>query len=375
MKKSILLFICLLLAAAPLLNAETVATGAAAPPIPATEWLDSKPHSIAEFKGKKVVVLVLWNLDNSGLAVVQMMNRMAKLFPAKDVSCLAVANGGKLELLKFPGVQQLPFPVCADEKQETAKMYQRSYDRLPMAVVIGRDGKVNWRGDIRQVPAVVKRILTGKFDLNSQIHAEKFSTALKSAVLKKDFQTADKLVRAEWKRTPENLELLSMLLVINFRHLKKVDEAFKLIQEANRILPNNSQVAELEIRLIVNSGQSKKYLDGFAKRAIAQFGSDPAVMKKMAARTAELKAADIDLLHVHRFMQAAWHNGKFANLDAKADFALEYARMLHNFCRPDLSYKLALWAEQNCSKSAKAGASAAATYYCKLMQSSAKMEL
>ena len=373
MKKYILLPFCLFLAAVTV-NAKVIETGSMANAI-SGEWLDNKPHSIAEFKNKKVVVLFIWELNNNGLAVIQAMNRLAKLFPAKDVACFGIANGEKMQVIKFPGVKQLSIPICADPGKATAAGYLRSYDQLPLAVVIDKAGKVNWRGGIRQLPAVVKQLLAGKFDLKEQIHAEKFSAALKTAVQAKDFQTADKLVRAEWTRTPKNLDLLSMLLVINFRHLKKVDEAFKLIAEANRKLPGNPKLAELELRLIVNSGQSKKYLNEFSKRAIALHGTDPAVMKTLAARSAELKAAEIDLLQIQSFMQSAWRNGKFADTDAKVDFALEYARMLHNFCRPDLAYKLALWAEQNCSKNAKAGASAAAAYYRKLMQNSAKMEL
>ena len=373
MKKFILLPICLFLAAITV-NAKVLNTGEPVNVI-SGDWLDNKPHSIDEFKNKKTVVLFIWNLDNNGLAVIQAMNQLAKLFPEKDVACFAIANGDKMQVLKFPGVKQLPIPVCADPGKATAAKYQRSYDQLPLAVVIDKKGILNWRGSIRQLPAVVKRVVEGKFDIKEQISAEKFSAALKDAVQKKDFVTADKLVRAEWGKNPKNLDLLSMLLVINFRHLNKVDEAFKLIQQANKMMPKDAKLAELEIQLIVNSRQSKKYLDEFAKRTIANFGDNPDVMKKMAARTAELKAEDIDLLHVQRFMQAAWRNGKFADIDAKTNFALEYARMLHNFCRPDLSYKLALWAKQNCSKAAQPGAAAAATYYKKIMQTSAKMEL
>ena len=373
MKKFILFLLCLVCTAVAV-NAKIVNTGDAAPEI-SGEWLDNKTHSIAEFKNKKTVVLFIWDLDNNGLAVIQAMNRLVKLFPAKDIACFGIANGDKMQVLKYPGVKQLPFPVCADAGKATAAKFLRSYDQLPLAVIIDKTGKVNWRGSVRQVPVAAKRVVEGKFDLNEQIAAEKFSTALKAAVQKKDFVAADKLVRAEWGRNPKNLDLLSMLLVINFRHLNKVDEAFKLIQQANKMMPKDAKLAELEIQLIVNSRQSKKYLDEFSKRTIANFGDNPDVMKKMAARTAELKAEDIDLLHVHRFMQAAWRNGKFANIDAKTNFALEYARMLHNFCRPDLSYKLALWAKQNCSTAAQPGAAAAATYYKKIMQSSTKMEL
>lgn len=375
MKKSLLYFICGLCFITFSVNAEVVATGASAPEIPAKEWLDTKTHTIAEFKNRKVVVLFIWDLDHNGLAAIRGMNQLAKLFPAKDVACFGIANAPTMEALRYPGVKTLPFPVCADGERKTAKLYQRSYDALPLAVVIDRNGKVNWRGSVQQVPVTVKRILNGKFDLEEHIRAEKFSSALKKAVRSKDFAEADRLVRAEWSRTPKKLDLLSMLLVINFRHLKKVDEAFKLIEDAHKKIPKNPRVAELELQLIINTGRADTHLANFCKQAIADHGHDPDVMKKFATLASGLKAKEFNIAVVHAFMQSGWHNGKFAKKTDKVDYALDYAKLMHNFCRPELSYKLALWAKQNSDDPDKQGISGAVIYYQKIMQNSSKLAL
>lgn len=375
MKKSLFCLICALCFITFSADAEVVATGEPAPEIPAKEWLDTKTHTIAEFKNKKAVVLFIWNLDHNGLAAVQGMNKLAELFPAKDVVCLGIANAATLETLKFPGVKKLPFPVCADKERKTAKLYLRSYDTLPLAVVIDRTGRVNWRGSIRQVPVTVKRLLAGKFDLKEQIRAEKFSSALKKAVRSRDFAKADRLIRAEWARTPKNLDLLSMLLVVNFRHLKKADEAFKLIEEAHKKVPKHPRVAELELQLIINTGRTDTHLAKFCKQAIADHGHDPVIMKKFAARASELKAKEFDINVVHAFMQSGWRNGKFAKKADKVDYALDYAKLLHNFCRPELAYKLALWAKQNSDDPDKQGVSGAVVYYQKIIQNSSKLAL
>ena len=141
MKKYILLSICLFFAAVAV-NAKVLSTGDSVKVI-SGEWLDNKPHRIEEFKNKKVVVLFLWELDNNGLAVIQAMNRLDKLFSKKDIACFGIAHGDKMQVLKFPGVKQLPFPVCADPGKATAATLLRSYDQLPMAVVIDKNGILN----------------------------------------------------------------------------------------------------------------------------------------------------------------------------------------------------------------------------------------
>ena len=375
MKKSVLFLISLLCLLACSADAAIVATGAAAPEIPVKNWLDTKTHTIAEFKNKKTVVLFIWDLDHNGLPVIQAMTQLAKLFPAKDVACLGITNASVMDTLKYPGIKKISFPICADEQRQTAKLYLRSYDKLPLAVVIDRNGKVNWRGSVQQVPVIVKQLLNGKFDLEDHINAENFSAALKDAVKNRDFKKADRLVRAEWTRKPQNLDLLSMLLVINFRHLKKVDEAFRLIDEANKKFPKNPRVSELELQLISNSGRANTHLEKFCKRTITDHSHDPAVMKKFAARASELQAKEINLAIVHAFMQAGWRNGKFAKKSDKVNYAIDYAKLMHNFCRPDLAYKLALWAKQNSTDPDKQGITAAVIYYQKLVSNSSKLEL
>ena len=375
MKKSLIFSVCCLLLLAVSVHAEPVATGKTAPEIPVKNWLDTKTHNIAEFKNKKVVVLFIWNLDHNGLTAIKAMNQLAKLFPQKDVACLGIANADTLETLKYPGVKNLPFPVCADKERKTEKLYLRSCDALPLAVVIDRNGVVNWRGGVQQVPVIVKRLLNGKFDLAEQVHAEEFSSALKQAVQNRNFTEADRLIRAEWSKKPKNLDLLSMLLVVNFRHLGKVDEAFKLIEEAKKKVPKNPRVAELELQLITNTGRTGAHLDNFCKQAIADYGHDPVVMKKFAARISELKATEFDTKKVHAFMQAGWHKGKFDKKSDKVNYALDYAKLMHNFCRPDLAHKLALWAKENSKDPDKQGITAAVIYYQKLIENSSKLEL
>ena len=165
-----------------------------------------------------------------------------------------------------------------------------------------------------------------------------------------------------------------MYLLVSARHLKKYDDAFKLINDAYKKVPNNPGVAELEFQLICASG-NLKLLDNFSKRVIAGHSTDPKVMINFASHFSRMSAKDMQINLIHNFLHAGWCNGKFKNDTEKANYAIDYAKLMHSFGRTDLAYKLALFAEQKLKGPAKNGASEAVTYYKKIMIYAPKINL
>ena len=354
--------------------AAVAVTGQMAPAIPSPVWKDGKLHRLSDYKDKKITVLFIWNLDQQAIINIPVMIRTVKAADPAKVAFLGVA-GGTVEMInKFPGIAGLNFPICADHKRATAQLYLRRYDKLPLAVVIGKDGKLYWRGSIKQVPAVLKQIDSGKFDLAERLRAEKFSDAVSTAIREKKFEEAVKLINAEWQKHPDNPELLSMQLLILTRHLKKNDQAFELIKSAHTKLPGNPTVYELEFQLIRNTGKTALF-DGFVNRTIAAHAANPDRMLQFAGMVVQLPVRELNLSWIHRMLQAGWKNGKFKDPAAKGKYAIDYAKMMHNFGRTDLAYKLALWASQNLKGRAKEGAVEAAGYYKKIMDFAPSIEI
>lgn len=349
-------------------------TGEPAPNIPSPIWLDGKVHRIAEYKNRKNTVIFLWNTDQRALAEFQLMNRIAKQPGNADTAFLGVGNADLNTLKKFPGVAKLAFPVCADHNRATAKLYTRSFDRLPLAVVIGKDGRIYWRGSIRQVPAVLKLIRENKFDLAERIRTEKFTRDVSDAIKGKKLDEACKLIYAEWTRFPDNLELLSMYILLSGNHLKRYEDGFKLLNTAYQKNPDNPEIGIIEFKHICSSGQFNR-LDEFSRRMITKFGTRPDIMTKFAANFVKLPAKEMPLKLINAFLSSGWRNGKFKKESDKAFYALNYAKLLHSFGRTDLACKLAIYAEQKLQGKDKISAGEAVTYYKKILAESAKLAL
>ena len=374
MKKSLVTLLLFAAAHIAVLAAEAIQTGAAAPHIPSPVWLDGKLHRIADARNKKITVLIIWNIDRGVSSAVQLMGQVARQLDRNKVELFGIA-GAKADLLKkIPGIAQLPFPVCADHNRAVMRLYARNFDPRPLAVVIDKNGIVNWRGSLRQLPAVVNQLLNGKFDLKEQIRVEKFSAAVAAAVKARDFEKALSIVRAEWERYPKNIELLSMQLLLLERHLKRPDDAFKLIAAAHQKKTGNPGVYELEFKLIRNTGKLQLF-DGFCDRLLAAHGDSPELLVKFADLFFRLPVKDIRLDLIAKIFQHGWKNGKFANNRTKGRYALDYANLLHSMSRTDLALQMARNAEKILTGKEKSGAADVVAYYLKIMLQAPKLKL
>ena len=346
------------------------ATGEAAPALDNPEWLDGKKHDTSALKGKKAVVLFLLNLDQKGLIAISQLHRIHKACDDNEVALFAIINGQLSNLKRFPGLDQLPFPVAADYRRRNIPAFMRSYDVLPMAVIIDKNGILCWRGPINNTLPVLRNILTGKYDLKESVRIEKFSTSLSTAIRKKDYSAALKLIRAEWERNPKELELVGMMLTLYQKHLKQEKEAFALIAEAHRKVPGNFNIYKLEHQLITRTGK-KELTSQLVERAIKEFQVKEPMNLLSLAKMVNQNPSDLkSMQQICKIFHAGWNNGKFKTPEEKGFFAIEYSKVMHIYGRPDLALQLAQTAAKLFKSGSKNGIKAASTadYYSNILK-------
>lgn len=346
------------------------ATGDAAPALDNPEWLDGKKHELSALKGKKAAVLFMLNLDQKGLIAIAQLHRIFKACDDNEVALFAIINGQTASLKRFPGISQLPFPVAADPLRKNIPAFMRSYDTLPMAVIIDKKGILCWRGPINNTLPVLRNILSGKYDLQESIRIEKFSISLSAAIRKKEYPAALKLIRAEWERNPKELELVGMMLTLLQKHLKQEKEAFALIAEAHRKVPGNFNVYKLEHQLITRTGKHN-LLPGLVERAIKDFQEKAPMNLLSLAKMINQNPSNLtSMQQICKVFHAGWRNGKFKSPEEKGFFAIEYSKVMHIYGRPDLAQQLAQTATKLFKPGSKNGIKAAGTgeYYSNILK-------
>ena len=366
--------LCLLvLLAGGMLAAASIKTGMPVKSLPSPVFLDGSNRVLSEFLGKKIVVLYIWEMNNAAL------EDFAKL-PAVREACkdsaefIGIGIGSTEKLKKFPGVMQLGIPVNVD-KGAVKNLFLRDNEPTPLAVVLAKDGTLLWRGPLQILPRIVKQCAAGKFDLQEQIRVEVFTDAVNEAIRAEKLDQALSMLKTEYAKHPQKLELLRVQMAI-LKKLKRFGDAFKILQEAQLKRPKSYRIFEMEYQMIADSRELNRLPDFFS-RLKKNFANRPGVLLGFALSECQLPPDQLNFDFVIDLIQTGWESSGFASKEERGMYALEYAKILHSIGRNDIAAMLAKKAitllagkEQPLLK-----AKAAFTYYTKMMQIAPKVKV
>ena len=314
-------------------------TGAPAPELEVKKWIKGDPIRLADLKGKKCVVLFFWTLSQNGTAAFAQIGLLAHKLGEKEVQFVAIGCDSADSIAKFNRLNELPFPVAADNMLATVNRYMRSNDRIPMAAIIDRNGVLAWRGAVGSLAGVLPEVIAGKFNIQQHVEREKFSQAVMSAIRIKDYPSALKLLDDELKKNPGNLELLNVKLPLQGKLMKDLDGAEKSALAAVEKNPKEPQLYWMIMKLLESDrpGRLAPWID----RVATNFSDQPRVLLKFAQQEMNQPLVSLRPWNACKLLETAWKSGKFKDDRERGIAAGEYARALYFCGRPDLALNLA----------------------------------
>lgn len=314
-------------------------TGAPAPELEVKKWIKGDPIRLADLKGKKCVVLFFWTLSQNGTAAFAQIGLLAHKLGEKEVQFVAIGCDSADSIAKFNRLNELPFPVAADNMLATVNRYMRSNDRIPMAAIIDRNGVLAWRGAVGSLAGVLPEVIAGKFNIQQHVEREKFSQAVMSAIRIKDYPSALKLLDDELKKNPGNLELLNVKLPLQGKLMKDLDGAEKSALAAVEKNPKEPQLYWMIMKLLESDrpGRLAPWID----RVATNFSDQPRVLFKFAQQEMNQPLVSLRPWNACKLLETAWKSGKFKDDRERGIAAGEYARALYFCGRPDLALNLA----------------------------------
>ena len=348
-------------------------TGTKVTALPSPLFVDGKTRMLGDFFGKKFVVLYIFEMDKAALDEFYKVHDVVRR-NRDTADFVGIGIGSVAQLKKFPGVLKLGFPVNAD-RGEVRKLFLRDREKLPLSVVLDKNGTLLWRGSLKALPKILKECGSGKFDLKERIRVEVFSDAVNDAISKEKFDLALSMLREEFKVHPEKMDLIRTQLAV-LKKLNRIDEAFALLHDAEKMRPGSFRLFEMEYMLI---GECKKMdkLPEFFARLKKNFSGNPGVLLGFALSECSLPPEELELKYVLDLVETGWRSQAFGSAEAKGMYALDYAKILHSVGRNDLAAIMARKAlmllEKN--ESGRKKASSALTYYTKMMQIAPSVKL
>lgn len=326
--------VCGVYALSPKPQPTAAATGSFAPELDAAAWPQGKAVKLADLRGKKHAVLFFWTISEQGTRNFAEIAKLAKEFEKKDVVFLGVGIDSAEAIRNFVRLKELPFPVAADDQLNSVNLYMRERDRVPMAAVIDREGRLVWRGSPALLEPVLAEVVGGKYDLKGNIERENFSQSVMDAMKIRDYPTVLKLLNAELVTYPDNMELVSLKARLLASLMQKPDEALSFLDEVIGRQPKNLKLYEMGLTILRDEKRWTE-LGSWFDRIIREFGDQPIVLVKFAQQEMNQPVEQLRLDNAYKLCRAAYNAPKFRDNREKGFVIGEYARSLYYCGRPD----------------------------------------
>ncbi len=148
------LLFAIAIAATPMLvsaKANKPDTPTVAPELKVTEWLKGDPVTLSEGMGKNIYVVEFWATWCPPCRMsIPHLSKLQEKYAEKGVVIIGITDE-KADTVK-PFIEKLgdklKYHIALDEKLETQEAYDKvfSFDTIPTAFVVGKDGKIAWVG-------------------------------------------------------------------------------------------------------------------------------------------------------------------------------------------------------------------------------------
>ena len=322
-------FAALLTAAAAETNApapKMTETGDVAPEL-AGAWSKGTPVKLADERGKNVVVLYFWAVNQASLEDMPRFAETVRKFQSKPVVFAGVGCDRPDKVAGFFRVRELPMPMLIDDKFIAKNGFLPPNVRLPAAVIVDKEGRIVWRGAPAAVPGVLGKVLDGTFDLKEHIRREKFARKVGAALAKDHYEEAVTLIDEELKINPANVELVSTKATILARALKQPELAVKAMDEALRTAPKSVAFHEIKMKLLFDM-RDEAGLKNFYRELCKTFADAPLVLVRFAMVEMERPLVDNRPELYAMLMTAAHESKNFRDDRERGIVELHYSRML-----------------------------------------------
>lgn len=139
--------------------------GDPAPPLEVRGWIAEKPLTIAEAKGKKLVIVEWWaTWDADSRKMIPRLNRLQRLHGEK-LDIVAVTDEDEGAVKKVLATTPIRYRLALDKGVASKKVWMQYITTTPYAFIVGLDGKIAWHGSPERglYPAVAD-LLADRFD-------------------------------------------------------------------------------------------------------------------------------------------------------------------------------------------------------------------
>ncbi len=234
---SLFLAVGLVLLAGNVRGAE-IAVGAKATELGGLEWVEGSLVKIFDKDGGKadnrLFLVVLWGAwDKNSRLIFQRLADIRDDYSQGTVAIVAVSTERRPAVEKFllglPG-GKAGFGVALDPERKVASAYAGEGAGIPLAVIVGSDGTILWRGEPAAMYSVLKKVVYGGFDSKTQAEISALRERLREFLHIDDLNQIVRLSEKILELDPSD-ELAMRLRIYVFERTGKLKDALSFVEK------------------------------------------------------------------------------------------------------------------------------------------------
>jgi len=266
------------------LLAINIRPGDEAPELEVLKWLKGDPIAMSfAAKSNDIVVIEFWaTWAPMCRESMPLLTDLQKKYSDQGLVVISISTEEEKVVAKFVAERKfLAHRIAIDDASKTYKKYMGTDPGIPAVFVVGRDGKILWKGHPMELEAVIDKVMAGKFDMKLQKKISLMHDDLRRAMEKDNPALVSKLADDLLEMDPsDDLALRCKLYYFESRNLPL--EAVKFLNELQKKLPRQFSLYSVELGILDKTGASAEEKIKVYDRALQNFKDDPDALTSLS---------------------------------------------------------------------------------------------
>lgn len=241
-------------------------------------WMQGDPVKIftEQETDKKIIIITFFATWDKGSELsLPVLSAIQKTFKKDNIILIGVSKE-KEDLIKDylnKNQNNISFSIAKDPSGHISDRYTGADARIPLTLIIDKNGKIIWRGHPLEVELIVKKILSGTFDLKKQIKIAELHKELQNFLQIEDIiqvvRTADKILEID---PADDIAMRVRLFV--FESNNQLKEALEFIDRLIEKNPDASAIYLIKLDLLERTNSPVEEIHKTVKLISEKFKND-----------------------------------------------------------------------------------------------------
>jgi len=231
-----------------------------------------------------IVVIELWApWDKGSKLSFKLLSRLHKNFSKDGVIFLGISKDNIMIINRCLKIykKEISFSIAHDSTGKYTDNLSGADGRIPLVFVIGKNGKILWRGHPIELKNVLKKVLNGTFDLKKQIKISKLQKKLQSYLQIEDIPNAIATAERILKVNPSN-DIAMRVKLFEYESTKEFQKALIFIDQQINEHPNTAALYFIKINLMIKNNLPQTAMHEIFQTIFDKFKDDHAILNQLA---------------------------------------------------------------------------------------------